>query len=244
MRTACILLVTGIFFASCSNQPSTEAPPVVKGKTLTILPISTDKITGTYLGEFKGSPIAITLNYVTNSHASGYNVHKGLIRNVSGTIEATAKGLRLQLAEPGNNQYDGKFDLLIDTTSWSGQGTWTPFKKGDEAKFNFKKKVAVSEEEQYGVTFSDSLMNYITLKPDGSCTYTYLTDTTNTGQEVTIRGNYTKDKKAVTVFWEKNNVFSSKSVFQWIETKVGGGDDGYLEKSLKGEGRLFTQMWD
>ena len=244
MRTACLLLATGFFLASCSNHQPEEALPVVKGKTLAVLPVSPEKVSGTYIGEFKGSPIAITLNYVTNSHASGYNVHKGLTRNVSGTVEATEKGLRLQLAEPGNNQYDGRFDLLIDTTNWSGQGTWTPFKKGDVAKFNFKKKVAANDDEQYGVTFSDSLMNYITLKPDGSCTYTYLTDTTNTGQEVTIRGNYTKDKKAVTIFWEKNNVFSSKSVFKWIETKVGEEEDGYVEKSLKGEGRLFTQMWD
>lgn len=243
MRTACLLLLAASYLASCSNNNEVEiAPPVVKGKTLVTLPISPEKVKGTYIGDFKGSPIAITLNYVSDNHASGYNVHKGLTRNVSGTIEATEKGLRLELAEPGNNQYDGKFELLIDTTKWSGKGIWMPFKKGEEAKFAFKKQ-QLKEEEQYGTTFMDSLQNYITLKPDGSCTYTYLTDTTNTGQEITIRGNYTKDKKAVTVFWQKNDVFPQKSIFKLIEVKP-YKDEDYIETSLKGEGRLFTQMWD
>jgi hypothetical protein len=243
MRTALPLLFIASLLASCAENKPEQVTPVVKSKTLVALPIAPEKLKGTYIGDFKGSPIAITLNFVSDKHASGYNVHKGLTRNISGTIEATIHGLRLQLAEPGNNQFDGKFDLTIDTASWTGKGTWKPFKKGEEASFGFKKQTAVSEEEQYGMTFTDSLMNDITLKPDGSCTYTYLTDTTNTGQEVTIRGNYTKEKKTVTIFWQKNNVFPQKSVFKLTETKP-YEDEGFIEKSLKGEGRLFTQMWD
>ena len=95
----------------------------------------------------------------------------------------------------------------------------------------------------YNGFFSDSLQNYLTLKPDGSCTYSYLTDTTNTGQEVTISGNYTQEKKVVTIYWQKNDVFPQKSVFKLIETKP-YQDEEYIEKSLKGEGRVFSQMWD
>lgn len=187
------LLASICFFASCNNKTE-EAPLVIKGKALATLPIAPEKIKGTYIGDFKGSPIAITLNYVGDRHASGYNVHKGLTRNVSGTIEATANGLHLVLEEPGNNQYDGKFDLVIDTVKWNGKGTWKPFKKGEDASFSFAKQMGASEEEQWGITFTDSLQNYITLKPDGSCTYNYLTDTTKTGQELTVRGNYSKEK--------------------------------------------------
>ena len=245
MRTVLLMSAACCLFISCANnQKSEEATPIVKGKTTLPLPVAPEKIKGTYVGNFKGSPIAITLNYVSDRHASGYNVHKGLTRNISGTVEAAPAGfLKLQLAEPGNNQYDGTFLLLLDTAKWAGKGTWQPFKKGDEASFEFKKQMPVSEEDQYEMTFSDSLQNYLTLKPDGSCIYTYLTDTTNTGQEVTIRGNYTKDKKTVTIFWQKNNVFPQKSVFKLMETKP-YEDEEYFEKSLKGEGRLFTQMWD
>ena len=244
MRTVSLLLAASCLMASCANNKNKEeATPIVKGKSLASLPVSPEKIKGTYIGDFKGSPIAITLNYVSDNHASGYNVHKGLTRNISGTIEATDKGLHLLLSEPGNNQYDGKFDLLIDTMNWTGRGTWKPFKKGDEAGFSFKKQMPLADEDQYEIIFSDSLQNYMTLKPDGSCTYTYLTDTTNTGQEVTIRGNYTKDKKTVTIFWQKNDVFPQKSVFKLSETKPYEGED-IVEKVLKGEGRIFTQMWD
>jgi len=243
MRTAIFLLAIIFFLASCTNNKTEETPAVVKGKTLTTLPVSPERIKGTYIGDFKGSPIAITLNYVSDNHASGYNVHKGLTRNVSGTIEATANGLHLILEEPGNNQYDGKFDVMIDTMKWTGKGTWKPFKKGEDASFNLKKQMGASEEEQYGITFTDSLQNYMTLKPDGSCTYNYLTDTTKTGQEVTVRGNYTKEKNTYTIFWQKNNVFPQKSIFKLIETKP-NKDEEYVEKSLKGEGKLFTQMWD
>ncbi|RYZ30358.1 MAG: hypothetical protein EOO10_03105 [Chitinophagaceae bacterium] len=243
MRSAIYLLIAALIFSSCANQKAEDAPPVVKGKTLVTLPISPDKVKGTYIGDFKGSPIAITLNYVSDNHASGYNVHKGLTRNISGTIEATATGLHLELSEPGNNQYDGKFDFVIDTTNWTAKGNWAPFKKGEEANFQLKKKVVLKEEDQWEMIFTDTLQNYITLQPDGACTYTYLTDTTNTGQEHTIRGNYTQEKKTVTVYWEKNNVFPQKSVFTLIETKP-YKDEDYVEKTLKGEGKVFSQLWD
>ena len=243
MRSAICLLIIACVFEACTNNKADDVPPVIKGKTLVALPISPEKIKGTYIGDFKGSPIAITLNYVSDNHASGYNVHKGLTRNITGTIEATPTGLHLQLAEPGNNQYDGKFDFIIDTTNWVAKGSWTPFKKGDEAVFQMKKKLLAKEEEQWDMIFTDTLQNYITLKPDGSCTYTYLTDTTNTGQEHTIRGNYTQEKKTVTVYWEKNRVFSQKSVFTLIETKP-YKDEEYIEKTLKGEGKVFSQLWD
>ena len=242
MRTAFFFLAVAFWLAACNHQTK-EASPVVKGKTFVSLPVKPAKVEGTYIGDFKGSPIAITLNYVTDRHVTGYNVHKGLTRNISGTIEAKEDGLHLQLSEPGNNQYDGVFNLVINTKNWTGTGTWKPLKKGEYAAFSFKKQAATTEEEQWGITFTDSLQNAFTLKPDGSCTYTYLADTTHTGQEITIRGNYTRDKKTVTVYWQKNEVFPQKSVFKLVERRP-YPDEEYVEKSLKGEGKEFTQLWD
>ena len=242
MRTAVYSILFSFLLASCNNHKTAESSAVVQSKTLVTLPSPPEQLKGTYIGDFKGSPIAITLNYVSSTHASGYNVHKGLTRNISGTIEPASSGfLRLQLSEPGNNQYDGKFDLLVDTAKLIGKGTWAPFKKGEPTDFSFKKKQAT--EEEWELIFTDSLQNDITLKPDGSCTYKYLADTTNTAQELTIRGNYTREKNTYTIYWQKNNVFPQKSVFKLIESKP-YKDEDYVEKSLKGEGRLFTQMWD
>jgi hypothetical protein len=242
MRSLFILLVASSFLASCT-EAEPEKKVSVKGKTLVTLPIAPDKVKGTYTGDFKGSPISITLNYVSHNHASGYNVHKGLTRNISGTIEAVSDGLHLQLSEPGNNQYDGQFDLVIDTSKWTGRGTWKPLKKGEDASFTFKKQAPPKEDEQYGMTLMDSVGNYITLKPDGSCLYSHLADTTKTGQQITVRGNYTKEKGTVTVYWQQNEVFPQKSVFKLIETRP-YKDEDYVERSLKGEGKLFTEMYD
>lgn len=244
MRTAILSFAIIYFLASCNNNKTEETPPIVKGKTLVTLPVAPEKVKGTYMADFKGSPISIVLNYVSDNHVSGYNVHKGLMRNISGTIEADGGKLHLLLSEPGNNQYDGKFDLVMDTTKWNGKGNWKPLKKGEEVNFDFKKQAMIAEEDQYGQTYIDSLGNYITLKPDGSCTYSYLTDTTKTGQQITVRGNYQKDKNTYTIFWQKNDAFpSQKSVFKLIEEKP-YKDEEYVEKSLKGEGKIFTQMWD
>ena len=243
MRIAIFPLAIICVVTSCTNNKTDEKPAVIKGKAFSTLPVPPERIKGTYIGDFKGSPIAITLNYVSSNRASGYNVHKGLTRNISGTIEASKDGIHLVLEEPGNNQYDGKFDLIIDTMKWTGMGTWKSFKKGEETSFNLRKQISEKEEDQWPATYTDSLMNDLTLKPDGSCTYTYLTDTTKTGQEITFRGNYTKEKNTITIYWQKNNVFPQKSVFKIIETKP-YKDEDYIEKSLKGEGRLFTQMWD
>ncbi len=224
---------------SCKERPKEDAA-VVKGKTLAVLPVNPEKVKGVYTGDFKGSPISIVLNYVSNLHASGYDVHKGVNRNLSGIVEFTDGKLHLYLVEPGNSRFDGEFHLELDTAKWKGVGSWKPFVSGKEVSFKLKKQV--TKDGDYGQTFIDSLSNYITLKPDGSCTYNYLTDTTNTGQQLTIRGNYKKEKNTVTIYWQKNTVYPlGKSVFKLVTEKPVPGED-YTQQSLKGEGRVFSEI--
>ncbi|NTS40913.1 hypothetical protein HRG84_08335 [Flavisolibacter sp. BT320] len=231
------LFFTGLFF-SCQQNPQTEVAQV-KGKTLPTLPLAPEKVKGTYSGDFKGSPISLVLNYVSHQHASGFNVHKGLMRNLSGRIAFSEGKLQLELSEPGSNQYDGIFSLLLDTATWQGSGTWKPFKKGEEASFTFQRMA--QKEDEYGQQFFDSSVNYISLKPDGSCTYTYLTDSTQTGQTLTIRGNYKKEGAGITIFWQKNAVFpSGKSTFTLVLEKP-FPDSDYTQPVLNGEGRTFTE---
>lgn len=242
MRHLFFTSFTLVFFFACKESPK-EEPVMVKAKTLEVLPVRPEKVKGLYMGSFKGSPISIMLNFVSNQHASGYNVHKGLTRNLTGTVSYAAGKLNLHLAEPGNNPYDGVFDLQLDTTNLNGKGVWKPLKKGEETTFTVKKQITKEEDMyNYGQTYMDSLSNYIVLKPDGSCSYNYLVDTSNTGQPVSIRGNYQKDKHTVTIYWQKNDVFpSGKSVFKLLVHKPYKEED-YTEESLKGEGRVFHEM--
>ena len=209
------------------------------------LPVKPEQITGTYIGDFKGSPIAITLNYVGNGHASGYNVHRGLKRNISGTMEFTNGKLHADLSEPGNNPYDGKFNLTIDTTKWTGKGNWKPLKKGDEVNFTFQKRKNTGGEEMdpFSSIYMNDNENYIQLYTDGSCIYSYLTDTTKTAQSISIRGNYTMNKDSVvSVYWQKNDIFPSRQSTFKMKTEHPDDESDYAVKVLKGEGKKFTQM--
>lgn len=233
--------LTLVILFSCGEKPKEEVVKV-KGKALLALPVKPETLEGIYTGNFKGSPISIVLNYVSDRHASGYNVHKGLTRNLAGTIRFVNGKLRLQLAEPGNNPYDGLFDLEMDTAAIKGKGTWKPLKKGEPTAFSFTRKAKQEVEASYDLVYSDSLSNYLSLKNNGACTYSYLTDTTDKAQQLTIRGSYGREKDVVTIYWQKNAVFpSGKSVFRIVKTKPYPEEDFEVE-SLKGEGRLFSEI--
>jgi hypothetical protein len=239
---ACSLFI----IISCNNKKEDEFITAVKGKTLIELPVSAERITGTYIGDFKGSPVSITLNYVYGGHASGYNIHKGLKRNITGTIELQNNQLHLQLEEPGNNPYDGKFDLVIDTATWKGKGNWKPLKKGDEVSFSFQKQRGWQMDGDLD-PFSSIYMNeggdYIQLNTDGSCIYSYMTDSTKTAQSLSIRGNYSLSKDStLSIFWQKNDVFpSGKSAFR-MKMDHPDGESDYRVMMLKGDKKTFSQM--
>jgi hypothetical protein len=84
-----------------------------------------DTLTGLYTGDFGDSPIRIFLTYVKNEKAIGYNVHKGLQRNISGDVIQKKDSFELTLNEPGDNPYDGVFVLKISKKDFSTDATWT-----------------------------------------------------------------------------------------------------------------------
>lgn len=239
---ACSLLI----IISCNNKQDDQFITAVKGKTLIEIPVVSDKIIGNYTGDFKGSPISIILNYVYGGHASGYNIHKGLKRNITGTIELENNQLHLQLEEPGNNPFDGKFDLFIDTATWKGKGNWKPLKKGDEVNFTFQKQhrdSSTADIDPFESIYMNEGGDYIELYTNGSCTYSYLTDSTKTGQSISVRGNYSFSKDStLTIFWAKNDIFpSGKSTYK---LKMDHPDDqsDFRVMTIKGGGKTFTQM--
>jgi hypothetical protein len=84
---------------------------------------------GLYNGYFGQSAIEIFLDKVEeNGTASGYSLHKGLKRPLNGTWEKVSDStkVRFLLHEPGDNKFDGHFDLLIDSVTFEGEGLWYP----------------------------------------------------------------------------------------------------------------------
>jgi len=72
---------------------------------------------GTYSGLYSKGLITLAINYISGSTASGYNLHKGLRRNINGPVELKGGQLNFVLKEPGGNPYDGTFYLSLDTAS-------------------------------------------------------------------------------------------------------------------------------
>jgi len=238
---SCIAMVA-LLFSACKQNDSTS---IIKSAA----PVTTDSIIGTYSGDFNGSPIAITLRYVSGKHVSGYNMHKGLKRNMAGTMELEGKQLHFHLSEPGTNKYDGVFDFLLDTTSWKGNGTWQAMHLNNgTVSFTLKKQFLEDAEWSWGV-FRDTLGNYLMLKRDKSCEYSYVADdSTSKGQAVVVTGTFKFEKDSIIVIdWQPNEIFPSrKSVFPIIKRYEKDDPDRERPplKNIYILGKEFSEFYD
>lgn len=170
------------------------------------------QLQGIYTGPFDGSPISIAINYVSGKNISGYNVHKGLKRNIRGTLEPMGSQFKLVLDEPGDNQYDGHFELVIDTASYSGQGTWTPKNDATLKKKTFTLTKKKNEDyNELATSWADTLNRSIMLKDDGAATFSYYTNRGTAQEQMeTISGSWQQKKDSVLVFWQPNSVLPSR----------------------------------
>jgi hypothetical protein len=235
--------------ASCGDKQ--PARVLAAHADSTVFRVSKEKLLGTYTGDFRGSPISINLRYLSINRVSGYNVHKGLKRNLTGTITPLNGKLRLLLSEPGTNPYDGTIDLLLDTATGQASGVWTPMKKGDPVRFGVVKQKVMEEGEGQVMysTYYDSTQNEIELRRDGSCTYKLMIqDSLQAKQQVTLRGSYKVVKDSmVIVYWQSNNVLSAKqTTFQWyrLPSEDASYEEEYRLYGLKGVLGDFTQSYD
>jgi hypothetical protein len=230
-------LFPAVLFGCKGND---EPTVVVKGQSITELPVRPEKVAGMYTGEFKGSPLVILLSDVTASHASGYSRHKGISRNVNGVVDFDSGRLHLYLVEPGDSRFDGQFHMAIDTANWKGQGSWKSFVTGTEIPFRFQKREIVHDDSSR--VFIDASSNYIVLRPDGSCTYSYQTDTTNRKAPVLIDGQYKKTNNIITISWQKHPQHATgKAMYRLMSEKAYKGEN-YTQEILRGEGKEFHEL--
>lgn len=211
-----------------------------------------DTLKGIYIGDFGGSDIRLVLNFISNKHAVGYNIHKGLQRNVSGQVKISEKTIDIVLSEPGDNEFDGIFAIKINKEDFSINGYW----KANDPKiskkyFNLEKlsNHKNNEEQEENVilnkyNFSDYFyqvmdsLGKISFSSDGLCTYKYYPNTDDTERKeqlVSFKGSWTLKNDELKIEWQKNSVFkNSKTSFDIIRNSE------YLyDAILKGEQREF-----
>lgn len=182
-----------------------------------------DTLHGMYIGDFAGSDIRIILNYVSSNNAIGYNIHKGLQRNISGKVSRSGDSVTMILQEPGDNEYDGKFTLLFVGNDLQPTGTWESFsEKIATKKFKLRKvvfKEAKNEDDINESNFS-SYFNYLgdtlghyEFHSDGLCLYKYYPDPdyeNHLDQIVEIQGTWSLKGRKVSVDWQPNAVFPER----------------------------------
>lgn len=236
------LLIGIVCFVACNSSTTTEVKTdslinTNAGDLMLKTTFNTDKLKGVYSGSFDGTPISISINYISGKNISGYNVHKGLKRNMRGSLEPFGSQFKILLDEPGNNKFDGHFELFIDTSSFTGKGSWTPKNNANLKKKDFT--LAKKKEETYNgliTLWSDTLSRTIQLKVDGSTLFSYYSGKgTPQEQMQNISGNWQEKGDSLIIFWQNNSVFSSRrSSFFIVKEKYDNDSTTYIT-GLKGE---------
>ncbi len=95
-----------------------------------------DDILGYYTGEFGPNQITLILTDTDGSTIEGYSVCAGNFRPIKGSIESIGdQQFSCELAEPGDDPYDGTFTFTLSVKDQEVKGEWKPFRKqGNSAK--------------------------------------------------------------------------------------------------------------
>jgi hypothetical protein len=240
------LIVCTAILSGCASPDKTPALAADSSAIVTAMMQAT--AWGTYKGDFDGSPIFITVNYAGNNHIAGYNVHKGLRRNLSGKLSQEGDGWAVQLNEPGDHPYDGRFHLVFDKTFTTAHGKWTPLNTPSlREKQLTLTRLSSNDAAQTG---NEEFMSYalpgehadITFDTDGSCKLNYyekINDSSYAPQLNTVRGTWERTGDEIRVNWEHNEQFGKRnSTFKLIFHEDPDSKQRYLNQ-ISGEGFEF-----
>lgn len=125
--------------------------------------------------------ITIVLNYVSGRNVSGYNLHKGLRRNINGVLSENGNKFDFELKEPGDNPFDGNFRFSIDTSNFDLTGWWKPFDSTKTVSKQLALKRKQDSQEDYmnqlgiwipasGTYAADTLLQF---DAKGTCEYNF-----------------------------------------------------------------------
>lgn len=232
--------------ASCSSAPA-EVKTTAVEDTKTVEPATVaeewfpetdfDTLRGLYTGDFGDGFINVVLTYVNDKKAIGYNVHKGLQRNISGSVVQKKDQFELTLNEPGDNKFDGIFTLIISKKDGSVNASWTANDpKIPSKKFKLKKQEDTKEilekyeydgqkitKNNFMDIFNNSNLDggYVEFKENGILRYTYYPEGQENEQQEIIKGSWKFiDEKTMVLDWAKNTHFKLRTMkFKLIQNE-------------------------
>jgi YARHG domain len=131
--------------AACSNGPARTSEeterlqPAPDSKPATAS--SASPLAGNWVGYLGDNRLNVQLRMVSGKQVTGRSVAAGNFREIIGAVEETADGYKLHLKEPGDDKYDGEFNISIKKNGMICEGDWQPFDKALKAKqFTLAKK--------------------------------------------------------------------------------------------------------
>ncbi|MFT5860778.1 MAG: hypothetical protein ACI865_002892 [Flavobacteriaceae bacterium] len=255
-----------LIIVSCGDtEPITEEVVAIEGVVAEIPEedlFEYDALAGMYIGDFGGSDIRIIVSYVSQTNAVGYNIHRGLQRNLSGRVSRNGDSAVVALAEPGDHKFDGVFELVFIGDDPEPKGTWISNSgKIPEQSFNLKKmdaseagypedgtKISESNLHQFFSDASDTLGEY-SFKSDGLVIfsyypggYSYEFDEEENGNSVnqqltSIQGSWSLSGNKVTVSWEKNAILAQSQMVYTIN------QEEYEAQLLYKDNPIYMRMY-
>lgn len=178
----------------------------------------TQSFLGTYQGKLGKSVVTVVINYINGNIVSGYDIVKGVRRNLNGKLEDKGSTADFDLSDPGDNASDGHYRFTLDTLKHSLTGDWKPLHAGKfpEASLNLKRRKDAEEKgNDYGIleTWQGGKKGgpegILSFDDDGLCQFEYYkNDQDSIDQINTIEGTYIELKKnTVIIEWEKKQLF-------------------------------------
>lgn len=205
--SSCRAIILALFCCACNQRQ-----PGASGQVTGISKQLTDSITvGTYSGHYSKGLLTLAINYISVNIASGYNIHKGLRRNLNGSVEQKGGRLEFVLKEPGGNPYDGTFYLSLDTATDKISGKWVPFDASMAKAGPLELARSTYEHAEIGQDQWSNALGTLNFLSEGVCTLEYYPGKDSLGirdpnaQLVTVKGSYEIKGDTIRIDWQRNN---------------------------------------
>jgi hypothetical protein len=202
---------------------------------------------GTYSGHYSKGLLTLAINYISGNIVSGYDIHKGLRRNLNGSVEQKDGRLEFVLKEPGGNPYDGTFFLSLDTATDKISGKWIPTDPSLAKAGPLELARAVYEHPEITQDQWEGDLGTLNFLVGGVCTLEYYPNSSGesdpNAQLVTVKGSYEVKGDTIRIDWQRND--RTPTVNMRLILRQGNKDTESTEfavPSLEGKGVKFEKV--
>jgi hypothetical protein len=244
--SSCGAIALALAVFACRQPRST--PNLSTSGSVGISDSLASKAKGFYEGQYSKGMLGLMINYLSGNTVSGYDLHKGLRRNLIGQVEQKGGVLNMVLKEPGGNPYDGTFELALDTATGKITGKWIPTdrSKASPGPVSLSKKEFMDPDEHFGSSWTGALGD-LDFATDGTCTLEYYPSKDANAQMVTVRGNYVQKDDTFRIEWQRNDRLPALSVklVRYASPATDMQSDSIETRmpALKGNGMEFRERY-